>query len=226
MNGMNSIAERLIVVRERIAEAAVRSGRQAKKITLVAVTKTVEPVRIAEAVAAGVVDLGENYYQEAREKQTLFPEARWHFIGHLQTNKAKYVAGAFHLIQSVDSEELAAELERRAARKEIVQNFLLEVKLDPSAAKYGVEPAKLPALVEFVRSCSHLNLQGLMGMPPLTASADEARPYFQRLRRTFEELPEQNRSVLSMGMTADFEAAIEEGSTMVRIGAAIFGRRN
>ena len=223
---MSHIADNIASLRERIATAAARAGRNPNEITLVAVTKRVESAQIREAVEAGIQDLGENYYQEARDKIPLIGESvRWHFMGHLQINKAKYIPGQFHLLHSLDSEELAIELDRRSAQKEILQNVLIEVKLDPSATKNGIEPALLPALTERLLSCRNLRLMGLMGMPPAAESPDDSRPFFARLRNMLEQLPEQNRSVLSMGMTADFEAAILEGSTMVRIGTAIFGPR-
>jgi pyridoxal phosphate enzyme (YggS family) len=193
---------------------------------VVAVTKTVDPGRIREAVESGIPDLGENYVQEARQKLALFgPDVRWHFVGHLQTNKAKYIPGAFHFVHSVDSVVLARELDRRAGQKEIVQNVLIEVKLDPSATKNGVVPAGLPGLAEAVWRFSNLRLLGLMGMAPIVARPEEARPHFARLRELSEGLPSECRTVLSMGMSADFESAILEGSTMVRIGSAIFGLR-
>jgi PLP dependent protein len=213
-------------VRERMAKAAEQVGRDPAGITLVAVTKTIDSIRIREAIAEGVRDLGESYYQEARDKLAQFgPDIRWHFIGHLQTNKAKYVAGRFAMIHSVDSEELAAELGRRAQQAAEPQPVLVEVKLDPSATKFGVEPQQALNLAEQVASTAGLRLRGLMGMAPFGDDAEQARPHFTRLRHLFEELPSENRQALSMGMTGDFEVAIEEGATMVRIGTGIFGPR-
>lgn len=220
------IAENIARVRERIAQAAVRAGRKPEEITLVAVTKTVEPARIQAALEAGVRDFGENYYQEAREKLGLFgPEVRWHFIGHLQTNKARYVAGRFSLVHSLDSEELARELGRRASAIAVTQPVLIEVKLDPSATKFGVDPAVTLDLAARVAAIPGLRFCGLMGMAPILYAPQETRPYFAQLRTLFDRLPPEHRQVLSMGMTADFEVAIEEGATMVRIGTAIFGKR-
>lgn len=224
---MSSIAENIAHVRERIACASERAGRRAEEIILVAATKRVEPARIQEAVDAGIRDFGENYYQEARQKLPLFgPEVRWHFIGHLQKNKAKYVMGRFVLIQSVDSEALARELGKRAAAIGITQDVLIEVKIDPfSAEKQGVEPEGTLELAGVVAAIPGIRLCGLMGMAPVVADPREAAPYFRRLRGLFEQLPGTYRRILSMGMTADFEVAIAEGSTMVRVGTAIFGRR-
>lgn len=223
---MPGIKERFDEVRERIRSAARRSGRDLEEITLVAVTKTVEPARMAEALEAGASDFGENYYQEAREKISLFgEEVRWHFIGALQTNKAKYVAGNFALIHSVDNPRLAEEISRRALAKGIVQPILAEVKLDFAETKHGVAEAEFEELIGSVRDLEGLELLGLMGMPPLTEDPEEARPYFIRLKRLFDRLPPENGRILSMGMSADFEVAIEEGATLVRVGTAIFGHR-
>jgi hypothetical protein len=220
------IGENIARVRERIAQAAARVGRKAEEITLVAVTKMVEPARIQAALEAGVCDFGENYYQEAREKLGLFgTEVRWHFIGHLQTNKARYIAGRFSLVHSLDSIELACELGRRASAIAVTQPVLIEVKLDPSATKFGVEPSATLDLAASVAAIPGLRLCGLMGMAPILYDPQETRPFFARLRTLSERLPPENRQVLSMGMTADFEVAIEEGATMVRIGTAIFGKR-
>jgi PLP dependent protein len=223
---MTFIAENIARVRDRIVRAAEKSGRDPSGITLVAVTKTVNVERIGEAVQAGVTDLGENYYQEARDKLPLFgPEVRWHFIGHLQTNKAKYVAGRFPLVQSVDSEALAQELGRRAVQAGGVQDVLIEVKLDPVTTKFGVEPERALDLAARVAEIPGVGLKGLMGMAPFSENPDSARPFFRTLHGLFAGLPATQRQVLSMGMTGDFETAIEEGATLVRIGTAIFGSR-
>jgi hypothetical protein len=222
-----SIADNVTRVRERIAAAASRVSRSPLDITLVAITKTVEPIRIQEAVHAGVLDLGENYYQEARDKIPLLgPEIRWHFTGHLQSNKAKYVAGAFALIHSLDSLSLAQEIGRRAAARNKVQSVLIEVKLDPSDTKRGIAPEETYALVEQAGGISGIRVCGLMGMAPYAVEPEESRPFFARLRRLYEQLPIENRQILSMGMSGDFEVAVEEGATHVRIGTAIFGLRS
>lgn len=223
---MPGIKERLEEVRGRIGNAARRAGRNPEEITLVAVSKRVDASRIGEALQAGVRDFGENYYQEAREKIPLFgEEVRWHFIGALQTNKAKYVVGNFALIHSVDTVHLAEEISRRALAKGIVQPVLAEVKLDVIETKHGISEEGLMELVESARGMEGLELLGLMGMPPLTAEPEEVRPYFRKLKGMFDLLPEENRKTLSMGMSADFEIAIEEGATLVRVGSAIFGAR-
>ncbi len=229
---MSGMDERVTVegnierVRERIGAAAVRSGRRPEDITLVAVSKTVDAERIRAAHAAGLRDFGENYFQEAREKLDLFgADTRWHFIGHLQSNKARYVAGRFALVHSIDRIELAVELGRRALAAGVVQPVLVEVKLDPADTKRGVDAGAALGLAHAVAATPGLDLRGLMGMPAFADDPETVRPDFARLRALFDRLPEANRRDLSMGMTADFEVAIEEGATMVRIGTAIFGRR-
>lgn len=221
-----SIAENVARVRERMDAAAVRCGRRPEDVRLVAVSKTVDADRIRAAYAAGVREFGENYYQEAREKLALFgSEVHWHFIGHLQTNKARNVVGRFALIHSVDRMELASEIGRRAAAAGVVQPALVEVRLDPAPTKGGVDPGAALELAHAVGELPGIGLRGLMGMPPYAEDPEAARDAFRRLRALFERLPARYREVLSMGMSADFEVAIEEGATLVRIGTAIFGRR-
>jgi len=224
---MSEIALNIEDLHSRIAAAAIRVGRDPAEVTICAVSKTVPVERIREAIDAGVNNLGENYYQEAREKLDLLPkDIHWHFIGHLQTNKAKYVVGRFALIQSVDRIELATEIDRRAKSKEVVQRVLIEVKLDPAETKTGIAPENLAHLVEETLKLPNVELAGLMGIPPLGQAAELSRPYFANLRELYETLPAENRRIVSMGMTADFEVAIEEGANLIRIGTAIFGRRS
>jgi PLP dependent protein len=225
-----TVAENVPRVRERMANAARRAGRSSESVRLIAVTKTQPAERVAEAAAAGVTDFGENYVQEARAK---VPEVavltdepiRWHLIGQLQSNKAKYCVGLFASVQSVDSISLTEELARQAAKRGQTQAILLEVNLSGEARRGGVAPDALPELVERVRGLPALRLEGLMGMAPVTETVEATRPHFRRLYRLWETLPDENRRVLSMGMSGDFEVAIEEGATHVRIGTALFGRR-
>ena len=222
----SDIAANIQRIRERIAESARRAGREPSDITLVAVSKTVDPGRIREAVDAGIRNLGENYYQEARDKLPLFdPGIRWHFIGHLQTNKAKYVTGRFAMIQSVDSLGLAEDIGKRAAAAGVEQAVLIEVKLDESATKFGFPPESALDLAAQIGPIPGIKLQGFMGMAPFSSVPEHSRPFFARLRELFDRLPPNQRTILSMGMTVDFEVAIEEGSTMVRTGTGIFGAR-
>ncbi len=208
-------------VQSRIAGAAASAGREKSAITLVAVTKVFPASAILEAYELGVRDFGENYLQEFEGKYAQVRDlagARFHLIGHLQSNKARRAAELFHAIQTVDSEKLARRLDEVGKALDV----MLEVKLSPEEAKHGVDPARLPALIEVVGRCANLRLNGLMTMPPWSEDAELSRPYFRRLR----ELARQHGlAQLSMGMSHDLEVAIEEGATHVRVGTALFGKR-
>ena len=223
------IKENLERVKERIARAAQSVGRDPSEVLLVAVSKTVEPARILEAVEAGVTDLGENRVQEARSKiEELGRIARWHLIGTLQRNKAKYAVKLFDMIQSVDSIPLVEELEKRADREGKVIPVLVEVKTSPEETKHGVAPEDVDGVVDRILETHHLDFKGLMTIAPYVEDPELARPSFVELRRIKERLQARGVAVehLSMGMSGDFEVAIQEGATMVRIGTAIFGPRN
>jgi len=224
-----TIAERIASVRSRIDAATRRSGRQFGDVTLVAVTKNVETPRIIEAIQAGVSDCGENYVREALSKQRILTDVsdtfRWHFIGHLQRNKAKDVAGRFALIHSIDSLPLARELGERSAQSGHEARVLLQVKLDSSQTKFGIEFDDIPRSTELALEIPGIKVVGLMGMAPFSDQPEDSRGCFRALRTAFDTLPAESRQILSMGMTADFEVAIEEGATLVRIGTAIFGPR-
>ncbi len=223
------IKENLERVKERIARAAQSVGRDPSEVLLVAVSKTVEPARILEAVEAGVTDLGENRVQEARSKiEELGRIARWHLIGTLQRNKAKYAVRLFDMIQSVDSIPLVEELEKRAAREGKVIPVLVEVKTSPEETKHGVAPEDVDRVVDRILETHHLDFKGLMTIAPYVEDPELARPSFVKLRRIKERLQARGVAVehLSMGMSGDFEVAIQEGATMVRVGTAIFGPRN
>ena len=226
------MSERLASIRERIRAAAEGAGRDPAEVRLVAVSKTVDVDRIREAVDAGVEILGENYFQEAREKIDALADTgvSWHFIGHLQSNKAKYVVRGFDLIHSVDRLKLARELDRQAEKVGRVQPILIQVNLAGEASKSGVSGDRLMDLVREVARLPHLSIQGLMTMPPFFDAPERVRPYFAELRRKRDEIREAGiegvaMDELSMGMTGDFEAAVAEGATLVRIGTAIFGER-
>jgi pyridoxal phosphate enzyme (YggS family) len=220
---MTDVRENCLRILTRIQNAAVRSGRDPSSIRLIAVTKTVSPERICEAVECGVRDLGENRLQEALPKIEALTRMgvvpTWHFIGHLQTNKAKKVVEHFQWVQCVDRAELAQKLNQAVA---VPFPVLVEVKLHEEPNKSGIEESRLPSLLEAFRTCSNLKLRGLMAIPPYFDDPEGVRPYFRKLRDLAHrwELPE-----LSMGMSHDFEVAIEEGATMVRIGTALFGER-
>jgi PLP dependent protein len=225
---MSTIGENLLRVKGRIERAARASGRDPRDIKLVAVSKTVEPARIREAVEAGVSILGENYVQEAQKKiEVMGRPVAWHFIGHLQSNKAKVGVQLFDVIHSLDSVHLAEELNRRAAQADRVLQVLIEINLAREASKFGTDEEKLFTLAGKVKELDHLSLEGLMTMPPYFEVPEESRPYFVELRKWKERLEREGIPIreLSMGMSNDFEIAIEEGATYVRVGTAIFGAR-
>jgi len=222
-SGMDEIRANLERVRERIARAAERAGRRGEDVLLVAVSKTVEVERIREAIAAGVPALGENRVQEARGKiAELGRPVPWHLIGHLQTNKVKEALSLFDLIHSIDRLELARECERRANDRGRPVDVLLEVNVAGEASKGGVAPDAVAETLDEISGLGHLRMRGLMAIPPPVERAEDARQWFQALRKLGER---HGLAELSMGMSADFEVAIEEGATMVRVGTAIFGSR-
>ncbi|HEU4753939.1 MAG TPA: YggS family pyridoxal phosphate-dependent enzyme [Armatimonadota bacterium] len=224
---MSTIADYVIGVRERIFRAAEKNGRSGEEIRLVAVTKRQPVEAVREALAAGVRELGENYVQEAEQKWAELGRvlATRHLIGHLQRNKAGKAAALFDMVQTVDSLELARALGRRAGDLGRELDALIEVNISGEATKHGVAPEAAGDLAGQVAEVPGLRLRGLMGMGPAEADEAATRRSFQRLRALFEQLPPEHRQVLSMGMTGDFELAIAEGSTMVRIGTGLFGGR-
>ncbi len=221
------LKQKLDQVESRIAQAAARAGRRRSDIQLVAVTKKFPAAAIREAYALGLRDFGENYVQEFEAKRGELADclgARYHFIGHLQSNKTKKAAEIFDVIHTVDSAKIARRLndELGALSNHPGIQVLIEVKLSTEPAKAGAAPGEVPALVEAIRGCPHLRLLGLMTMPPWSEEGEQSRPYFARLR----ELAGQNGlQHLSMGMSHDLEVAIEEGATIVRVGTALFGPR-
>lgn len=227
----DGIAARLAEVRARIGAAAVRAGRRPGDVLLVAVSKTVPVAAVAAAVAAGQRVFGESRVQEAAAKSAVCgPGVAWHLIGHLQRNKAKAAAGLFDVVESLDSPELAAELERRAQEAGRRLRVLVQVKLGDEPTKSGVAPAAAPALIETAARLPHLDLAGLMTIPPLSAAPEDSRRWFALLRGLRESwdgtwCPRGTLRELSMGMSGDYEVATEEGATIVRVGSAIFGSR-
>lgn len=218
-----TIAERLECLQERIATALQRAGRK-DEVTLVAVSKTVDAGRIAEAYRAGARHFGENRVQEFEEKRRLLslPSAVWHLVGHLQSNKARRAAELFNTIDSVDSEPLAAKLSSAAVTTGCRLSVLIQVDLAGEATKSGVSPGQLEGFAERLTRMDGLELRGLMALPPFLEPAERVRPYFIRLRELARKL---GLHELSMGMSRDFEVAIEEGATQIRIGTALFGER-
>jgi pyridoxal phosphate enzyme (YggS family) len=220
---MDQLAENVQRVRERMGKAAARAGRPGDDIVLLAVTKTVEPERVEQALEAGVTTFGESKVQEARQKMPLVSSrARWHMIGHLQTNKARDAVDLFELIHSVDSVKLASEINKWAERAGKTQRILLEVNVSGEASKFGLDPDALEATLEQINPMPRLEVRGLMTIAPFLEDVEKVRPYFRRLRELRDRF---SLTHLSMGMSHDFEVAIEEGATIVRIGTAIFGER-
>jgi pyridoxal phosphate enzyme (YggS family) len=225
---MADLATNVADVRARIAAAADRSGRHTEDVTLVAVSKTVNAARIRDAVALGLRLFGENRVQEARDKIPAVPGASWHLIGSLQRNKAREAVRLFQVIESVDSEALAEELSHRAAQQERVLDVLMQVNVAREPQKHGAAPDEAAALVRRLAGLPGLRLRGLMTIAPLVSNPEEVRPVFRALRELRDGLQREtgiSLAELSMGMSDDFEVAIEEGATMVRVGRAIFGDR-
>jgi len=226
------IAENLKNLRKRIEQTCQKCGRRSEDVQLVAVSKTFPVEAIQEAVGAGHIDFGENYVQELQEKRQVLAThpVHWHFIGHLQSNKAKYIAEYIHLIHSVDDISLGKEISKRAERFKRVQDVLVEVHTTDEATKYGVPPKKAIELLKELSQLQYLRVCGLMTMGPFSDDPNDSRQSFHQLAELKKEIIAEgieNIQIqhLSMGMTHDFEVAIEEGSTIVRMGTAIFGKR-
>lgn len=225
------ISENIRTIRERIEAAAARSGRT-DPVTLVAVTKNHPVDAVREAAAAGITDVGENRVQEAQEKMAAFPDSglRWHLIGHLQTNKVKHAVGVFALIHSVDSRHLLETVEREAAKRNVIQPILLQVNVAREESKFGMTVEDFPSFCEYAAKLAHVRVEGLMCIAPEFENVEEVRPIFRIAHALYEEMkstfPDGQVRYVSMGMTHDFEIAIEEGANIVRVGTAIFGPRN
>jgi pyridoxal phosphate enzyme (YggS family) len=220
---MPDIATNLERVRERLAGAAARAGRRADDVLLIGVSKTVDVERIRAAVAAGVTALGENRVQEAKTKVAeLGRPAAWHLIGHLQTNKVKDALELFDVIHSLDRLELAREIERRAAASGQLLDVVIKVNVSAEPSKGGVGPDAVGETLDAIGKLAHVRVRGLMTIPPEVEHAEDSRPWFRRLRELAER---HGLRELSMGMSGDFEVAVEEGATMVRVGTAVFGPR-
>jgi pyridoxal phosphate enzyme (YggS family) len=220
------IAENVRRIRERVDAAASRVGREPDEIVLVAASKRQPASAVIAAATAGINDFGENYVQEGARKRSEVEQTAqgkaWHLIGHLQTNKANAAVDSFDLIQTVDSARLARLLDEAAAQLGKVQPVLVQVRLGDEPTKTGAPAVEIDAVMDAVLGASHLRLRGLMGIAPVGA---DGRPYYAWLRERFEKLSPEHRAILSMGMSDDFEAAIEMGATLVRVGTAIFGPR-
>jgi len=228
------ITENIVRIRQRVASACSRAGRAPASVTLVAVTKNRGVEEIKAAITNGVTDIGENRVQEALLKyQHLSPDTyhltpiSWHLVGHLQTNKAKEAVGIFDLIHSVDSRRLAEEIDKQALKINKVQDCLIEVNVSGEASKFGVKPVAAAGLIKEISGLKNISVKGLMTIAPMADDPEKARPYFRQLRELRDNINtlgiwDLKFGILSMGMTDDFEVAVEEGATIVRIGRAIF----
>jgi hypothetical protein len=224
-----SFADNLASIQQRIRDACTRAGRDPQSVLLLAVSKTHQPDAIAEAVNGGQIVFGENKIQEAKAKIPASPgKARWHFIGHLQSNKAREAVELFEMIHSVDSLNLAREISKRCEQAATQMPVLLEVNVAGESSKFGYQPEKLLAELKELASLPRLTVQGLMTVPPFSPDVEKSRPHFRRLRELksqCEQILDVPLPHLSMGMSGDFEVAIEEGATIVRVGTALFGPR-
>ena len=225
------LKKRLENVEKRIHQAALKYSRDPESIHLVAVTKTITVDSVRDAIEAGVTILGENYVQEARNKFNVLGRypVSWHFIGHLQSNKAKYAVRLFDLIHSVDTLKLAGELNKQAKKVNKVQDILIQINIGKEPSKFGSDIENAANLIEHIVLFENLSVKGFMAMPPFYNNPEKTRPYFIALRNLRDQIqkafPDVGLNELSMGMTGDFEVAIEEGATLVRIGTAVFGER-
>lgn len=227
------VKENILKIRQRIASVCSKINRDPDSITIVAASKGRDPQQIKEAIEAGIIDIGENRIQEALEKYKATGAARyaqrikWHMIGHLQTNKVKEALNLFSLIQSVDSLRLAREIDKHAVRVNKIQDILVEVNISGEPTKFGLKPDAATGVIKEMAGLKNINIKGLMTIAPLVDNPEKARPYFRHLRELRDELNARLMThdalrILSMGMSDDFEAAIEEGSNMIRLGRVIF----
>ncbi len=226
------LTDNLRTVKDKIEAACRRCGRDPSEVTLVAVSKTKPLEDVEILLAAGQMDFGENYVQEIIDKvEHISRPVNWHMIGHLQTNKVRQIMGKVSLIQSVDSLHLAERIEKEAAKKDLVCRILLQVNVAGEETKFGLSPREVPDLIEKISPMPHVRIAGLMTSAPFVENPEENRCYFRKLHDLFIDIREKNidnvdMDILSMGMTNDYEVAIEEGATMIRVGTAIFGARN
>ena len=229
---MDFLETNLNEVRKNINEACVRCHRNPSEVTLIAVSKT-KPVSMLQAVYdCAQRHFGENKVQEMCEKMEVLPEdIKWHMIGHLQTNKVKYIVGKTELIHSVDSLRLAEEIEKQAAKKDVIADILVEVNIANEESKFGIQKEETISLIRQIADFSHVRVRGLMTIAPYVEDPEENRIYFRGIRQLSVDIENENidnvdMKVLSMGMTGDYQVAIEEGATLVRVGTGIFGERN
>lgn len=226
------VKENLEEVENNIAAACERTGRKRSEVTLIAVSKTKPVELIRDAIDYGIKDFGENKVQEMCDKMEIISEKiNWHMIGHLQRNKVKYIVDKAYLIHSVDSLRLAEQIDQEAQKKNVVCNILIEVNIAGEESKFGVAKEEVKSLLEAIKNLKHVHVKGLMTIAPFVDDAEDNREYFQEMHKLFIDMRQENTDnismeILSMGMTGDYQVAIEEGATMVRVGTGIFGARN
>jgi len=221
------LAENYYKLKSDLEHAALKAGRSPSKIKLIAVTKSAAIENLKKAAELGITDFGANRVQEEADKVKSLPGVNWHFIGHLQRNKVKYVLPVYCMVQSLDRLSLARELQRHAEKLDQEVDVLVQVNISSEKSKFGLPPRELPSFLEQAGRLDRLKIRGLMAMAPFVDDPEEARPYFKRLRELRDQnaVPGRELPELSMGMTNDYLVAVEEGATMVRIGGALFGRK-
>jgi pyridoxal phosphate enzyme, YggS family len=228
---MSDIKENIELINKRIESAAVKSGRTRKDVTFIVVSKTIDVPRIKEAVETGENNLGENKVQEIMDKyEPMGNGIKWHLIGHLQTNKVKYIIDKVEMIHSVDSVKLAEEISKRAAQKGITAKILLEINIANEESKFGIRPEDTEKVILEIAKLPNIMIKGLMTVAPFVENAEENRVYFKEMKQLLVDINSKKidnvfMDVLSMGMTGDYEVAVEEGATMVRVGTGVFGAR-
>jgi pyridoxal phosphate enzyme (YggS family) len=226
------LKENYDIVSQKVAEACQRVGRKKEEVTIIAVSKTKPLSDVVELSKYGVMDFGENKVQELCSKyEEIEHPVRWHLIGHLQTNKVKYIVDKVELIHSVDSLKLAVQISKEAVKKDVTVNVLIQVNVAEEETKFGLETQDVMELVQEAAKLPNIRIQGLMTIAPFVADPEENREYFRQLKQLFVDIDKKNidnvtMKILSMGMTNDYEVAVEEGATMVRVGTGIFGARN
>lgn len=226
------ILENINKVQDKISEACQKAGRNTNDVTLIAVSKTKPYTDIEESLKSGILDYGENKVQELCNKYEILPEnIKWHMIGHLQRNKVKYLVGKVHLIHSVDSLRLAEQIEKEFAKADEIANILIEINMAQEDSKFGIIADETENLIREIAKFSHIRIKGLMTIAPYTENPESNREYFRNMKQLSVDIAAKNidnvsMNVLSMGMTGDYQVAIEEGATMVRVGTGIFGERN
>lgn len=229
---MDNIKENIAAIRKEVEQICRDCGRNPQEVTLIAVSKTMEPDRINEAVACGITDLGENKVQEVMDKYDLIPKSvRWHLIGHLQSNKVKYIIDKVELIHSVDSVSLAEEINKRALKNNLIKDVLVQINVAMEETKFGISMEEAVDFVKDISRFDNIRIKGLMTIAPYSEDPEGVRPVFRQLKQKFNELAQMNlpnteMKHLSMGMSNDYKIAIEEGATLIRVGTAIFGKRD